>query len=257
MGESRTSHQSKEKHLESSCSICNGTLWIINEKGNATRCECWSKELRIRKDRFATIPDAYKDEKLENINLSMYKKQDSKQLIEKAIKGIRLYISELEENNVGNMGLFLWSDTKGSGKTKTMAAIANLLIKDHQVKFATSLAILNEIRSTYNKDNERTESKLVDDLISTEILIIDDFGTEETKAWSNEKFYHIINERYINKKITMYTSNFDVRTLKYDSRIVNRVIETTYQFHFPEESVREYIAMINDYKMNQMIEGAK
>ena len=183
----------------------------------------------------------------------MYKRQDSKQLIDKAIKGIRLYISELES---GNMGLYLWSDTKGSGKTKTMAAIANLLIKDHQVKFATSLAILNEIRATWDKSNNTyTESQLVDDLINTEILIIDDFGTETPKEWSDERFYHIINSRYIGKRITLYTSNYDVRKLRYENRIVNRVLETTYQFHFPEESVREYIAMINDYKMNQMIEG--
>lgn len=183
----------------------------------------------------------------------MYKRQDSKQLIDKAIKGIRLYISELES---GNMGLYLWSDTKGSGKTKTMAAIANLLIKDHQVKFATSLAILNEIRATWDKSNNTyTESQLVNDLINTEILIIDDFGTEIPKEWSDERFYHIINSRYIGKRITLYTSNYDVRKLRYENRIVNRVLETTYQFHFPEESVREYIAMINDYKMNQMIEG--
>lgn len=227
----------------------------MNENGNAVRCECWKSELNNRKLRFATIPNAYKDETIDNINISLYKKSESKQLIDKALKGVNLYLSELKECNVRNMGLYLWSDTKGSGKTKTMAAIANLLIKDHQVKFATSLAILNEIRATWNKEDERTESKLVDDLINTEILIIDDFGTEETKEWSNERFYHIINERYINKKITMYTSNYDVRKLRYDSRIVNRVVETTYQFHFPEESVREYIAMINAYKMNKKIEG--
>ena len=235
--------------------ICNGTYWTINEKGNAVRCKCWKNELGNRKLRFATIPDAYKNETLDNINLAMYKKADSKQIIEKALKGIKLYIAELEASNVGNMGLYLWSDTKGSGKTKTIAAIANALIDHHQVKFATSLAILNEIRATWNKEDERTESKLVDDLINTEILIIDDFGTEESKEWSNERFYHIINERYINKKITMYTSNYEVRKLRYDDRIVNRVTETTYQFHFPEESVREYISLINAYKMNQKIEG--
>lgn len=238
------------------CSICHGTYWLIGENGMAVRCDCWKEELNKRKLRFATIPEAYKNETLDNIKLSMYKQSESKQLIDKALKGIKLYLSELKESNVSNMGLYLWSDTKGSGKTKTMAAIANLLIKDHQVKFATSLAILNEIRSTWDKNNNTyTESQLVDDLINTEILIIDDFGTESTKEWSDERFYNIINSRYISKRITLYTSNYDVRKLRYDNRIVNRVIETTYQFHFPEESVREYIAMVNTYKMNQKIEG--
>lgn len=138
----------------------------------------------------------------------------------------------------------MWSDTKGSGKTMVAAALANELINEHHryVKFATSLDILDEIRNTYNKSSEETESKLLKDLVTSEFLIIDDFGTERATDWAGEKFYQIVNKRYVNKKVTIYTSNYDLRTLKYDDRITNRIKERSYIAHFPEESVREVIA---------------
>ena len=121
------------------------------------------------------------------------------------------------------------------------AALANELIKKHgrYVKFATSLDILDEIRATYDRHNENNESKLLNDLVMTDFLVIDDFGTERASDWAGEKFYQIVNKRYINKKVTFYTSNYDLKTLKYDDRITSRMRERTYIVHFPEESVRE------------------
>lgn len=152
---------------------------------------------------------------------------------------IKWYLEHLPEQIEAGKGLYLWSDTKGSGKTMLAAALANELINNHKryVKFATSLDILDEIKATYS--NEGNESKLLKDLVNTDILIIDDFGTERSSDWAGEKFYQIVNNRYINKKVTFYTSNYDLQTLKYDDRITNRIRERSYLIHFPEESVRE------------------
>ena len=76
-------------------------------------------------------------------------------------------------------------------------------------------------------------------MVSAEFLVIDDFGTERTTDWAGEKFYQIVNKRYMNKKVTFYTSNFDLKTLKYDDRISSRIRERSFIVHFPEESVRE------------------
>ena len=54
--------------------------------------------------------------------------------------------------------------------------------------------------------------------------------------------YQIINERYINQKVTIYTSNDPLDKLSYDDLITNRIKERTYQIAFPEESVRDHIA---------------
>ena len=157
---------------------------------------------------------------------------------------IKWYLDELNKNIEAGKGIYFWSETKGSGKTMIATALANELINTHKkfVKFATSLDILDEIRATYDSNNDDTESKLINDLYNTDFLVIDDFGTERATDWAGEKFYQIVNNRYINKKVTFFTSNYDLATLKYDDRIANRIKERSFVVHFPEESVREYKA---------------
>ena len=82
----------------------------------------------------------------------------------------------------------------------------------------------------------------MDALSTAEVLIIDDFGVESQAAWINDKLYQIINERYINRKVTIFTSNEPLESLQYDDRITNRIKERTYQIAFPEESVRDHLA---------------
>jgi len=156
---------------------------------------------------------------------------------------VKWFIDHLDDQLTTGKGFYFWSETKGSGKTMLAVAIANELINNHKkmVKFSTSLDILDAIRATYDS-KEDSESKLLTDLTNADILIIDDFGTERATDWAGEKFYQIVNNRYINKKVTFYTSNCNLKTLKYDDRITNRIRERSYLVHFPEESVREYKA---------------
>ena len=155
------------------------------------------------------------------------------------------------------MGLYLYSGINGSGKTRMAVSIANELIyeKQIQVKFATSLQILNEIKASWDKqDRECSESKLLDFLSTTKVLIIDDFGVENSERdWIKEKFYHIINTRYVDNKITIFTSNSSLESLRYDERITNRIKERAYQIPFPDESVRDIIARDNMRELAEMI----
>ena len=158
------------------------------------------------------------------------------------------------------MGLYIVSRTKGSGKTRMAASIANELVKKHkkQVKFAVSTRILDEIRNTWKKDSEYAESRLIDQLCLADVLIIDDFGVERISPWVQEKFYNIINERYIHKKVTIYTSNVPIEELNYEDRITSRIKEVSYLMEFPEESVRDLIAKQHNKEMlEKLAEEAK
>lgn len=210
-------------------------------------CECGTLE-RMRQEsklQFASIPETYKGVSFSDLTAKHYTKPESKAAFKSIAQAVLRYVEDLYENIENGKGIYIWSNTKGSGKTMFAAALANELINKHHryVKFATSLDILDEIRATYNRhDGEDNESKLLKDLATSEFLIIDDFGTERATDWAGEKFYQIVNKRYINKKVTFYTSNYDLRTLRYDDRITNRIKERSYIAHFPEESVREVIA---------------
>lgn len=222
------------------CSKCNGTYWTITESGTARRCDCWENERQKRTLRFACIPEKYKSASFQNFNTRIYSKPD---IAGKIKLMCERYSDEFE---LGNKGLYIYSHTKGSGKTRLAATICNRLIdKRVLVKFATSSSILEEIKKTWNKNSEYAESTLIDKLITVDVLVIDDFGTEKPKDWINDKFYYIINERYINSKTTIYTSNYKLNELDYDDRIINRIKEVCYQVPFLEESIRDKQASDN------------
>ena len=98
-----------------------------------------------------------------------------------------------------------------------------------------------------------TEHQLLDDLSKAEVLIIDDFGIEKVKDWIEEKLYHIINARYINRLITIFTSNLPIERLDYDDRITNRIKEKCFPLVFPNESVRDYIAEENFSRLKEIM----
>lgn len=229
------------------CPKCNGTGWVFTDYNTVKECDCGIRQREIQENRlkFASIPEKYKGVALSDMTTKYYNKTESKHLFKATAELVKWYLEELETNIEQGKGIYFWSDTKGSGKTMLATALTNELVNKHKkmVKFATSLDILDEIRATYDKENrEVSESKLLSDLVNADFLVIDDFGTERATDWAGEKFYQIVNNRYINNKVTFYTSNFNLTTLKYDDRITNRIREKSYIVHFPEESVREYKA---------------
>ena len=208
----------------------------------AVPCKCREKAVMSRRLRFADIPEAFRGMDLRSFRMDVYRKQESKKMVSDACKIIKTYLDDFESQKERGMGLYIWSRTKGSGKTRIAAGIANELMKNYAVKFAVSLTILQEIKNTWQRDTKYSENQLLDALYTTDILVIDDFGEERPADWINDKMYQIINERYINRKVTIFTSNDPLETLQYDDRITNRIKERTYQIAFPEESVRDHIA---------------
>ena len=244
------------------CPLCKDTGWrIIPDKGQGTmkECECGTAQRLIMERRlsFANIPNSFKGMTLNNFYVNIYRNDKSRKKAQSAIKAIQYWLDNYEHMKNKGMGLYLYSVSTGSGKTRMAASIANELIHNTKitVKFATSLQILNEIKGSWNEETEYNENQLLNDLSAVEVLIIDDFGIESGyKDWINERFYHIINTRYIDKKITIFTSNLRINQLKYDDRITERIKERTFQIPFPEESVRELIAQRN---LSELINGIK
>lgn len=212
------------------------------------------RSLECRRDtqKTANIPDIYQDAHLGNFRTPIYADQDAV----KVMNGIiREWYKNFDENFAKGKGLYLWSGTKGSGKTRMAISLLNEIMVEHgkTMYFSTSTQILNEIKETWDSDGP-SESELLRKLIKYQVLVIDDFGTEIPKDWINERFYHIVNERYNAKQLTIYTSNHSLEDLKYDDRIIDRIYETTYVVPMPEESIRRKLALA---EQEQIIKKAK
>lgn len=257
--------KSQTLHLQTDCPDCGGSGWIWSRDDNGIpyceECHCGIRKKIILQNQlqFAEMPDMYEECRFSNMKCSVYQLPESKKIFIQAAKAVKYWIENIQQMQKQGIGLYIYSNTKGSGKTRLVCSMANEMIEKHQksVKFTTSLKILDEIKSTWGERGKNAENKLISDLTYADILIIDDFGAESGKDWINEKFYGIINGRYVDKKTTIFTSNYPISRLKYDDRITNRILERSLEIPFPEESVREHIADAMKQELIKKIQGGE
>lgn len=261
MADIQIMRNSSERHIDEepkhSCPVCNDTGWEEYEKDGYTfcrECKCGIRRRQIEENRmrFANLPSNFSKLRISSFDITAYNSPNCQNAARNAVKGINYYLNNFNALKGQGKGLYIYSQTKGSGKTRMAVSLANeLMDKGVQVKFATSLQILAEIKKSWDKNSEyQSESELINQLSTTEVLIIDDFDVEQGgKAWISERFYQIINSRYMDKKVTIYTSNSGIENLGYDDRIVNRIKERSFVLPFPEESVRDRIAKENMYEL--------
>ncbi len=261
MADIQIMRNSSERHTDEetkhSCPVCHDTGWEEYEKDGYTfcrECKCGIRRRQIEENRmrFANLPSNFSKLRISSFDITAYNSPNCQNAARNAVKGINYYLNNFDALKGQGKGLYIYSQTKGSGKTRMAVSLANeLMDKGVQVKFATSLQILAEIKKSWDKNSEyQSESELINQLSTTEVLIIDDFDVEQGgKAWISERFYQIINSRYMDKKVTIYTSNSGIENLGYDDRIVNRIKERSFVLPFPEESVRDKIAKENMYEL--------
>jgi DNA replication protein DnaC len=120
----------------------------------------------------------------------------------------------------------------GTGKTFLASCVANKLMSNgRSVIFLCVPDLLSQIRATYNKANaEHTEERLMSGLSECELLILDDIGAEKHTSsddWANEKLFQIINNRYLNNKAIIFTTNLNANELhqKLSARTFSRICE--------------------------------
>jgi len=134
------------------------------------------------------------------------------------------YADEFDKKNA--MGILIGS-RPGVGKTHLMAAITNQLIEQNMfVVFMPVPDLLQEFKNSYqNKDI--SEEKLLHKLTHSALLILDDIGAEKTTDWTTDRLYTVINNRYINNKPMIFTTNCDLKELKnrLGERVVSRIME--------------------------------
>ena len=107
--------------------------------------------------------------------------------------------------------LLFFGDT-GVGKTFLSHCIANELF-DTFAKYE------------FNRDPEVKAEDMYEHILNCDLLIIDDLGTEMNNSFTNSKLFYCINERIVNKKSTIISTNLSFQELieRYSERIFSRL----------------------------------
>lgn len=105
-------------------------------------------------------------------------------------------------------GWLFITGTYGCGKTHLAAAIANFRVAHgHRALFAVTPDLLDHIRTSYNPDSEETYDNIFENLKSTPLLVLDDFGAQSATPWAQEKLFQLLNHRYNASLPTVVTTN--------------------------------------------------
>lgn len=158
----------------------------------------------------------------------------------KAYQVATAYIKDVVAYVEKGVGLFFYSvpnaENKlgtGTGKTQTATAIGNEYLKARIIQHAkgermiehqpTMFVRVAEFQNTYNKqfrgsleDQEEASTKfgkMMKRMNQAELLILDDISLRSATESLTNILYEVLDERYINEKPIIFTSNFPIQKI--------------------------------------------
>jgi DNA replication protein DnaC len=117
---------------------------------------------------------------------------------------------------------------------------------------------LDSLRFAFN-DPETTFEQRFAEIRNADLLILDDFGTQNATPWSQEKIFQVMNFRYINKLATVITTNLmldafegRVRSRLQDAELVRHLKISAPDYRRPEQTSNPGISMLTLPEMKTM-----
>lgn len=207
------------------CPDCKDTGFIGTEK-----CHCFKQAaVNLLYDQ-SNIREILEKENFDTFSLNYYSPQYDPSLGQstrdymKAILGrcIRFVKQYPEEGRN-----IMFTGTTGVGKTFLSNCIAKAMIERcHSVVYLTATELFNLFSRGCFSYEEEASDEVDHYILDSDILIIDDLGTERANSFTVSKLFYCINERYVRKKGTIISTNLkpgEIRDL-YSERIASRIL---------------------------------
>jgi DNA replication protein DnaC len=68
--------------------------------------------------------------------------------------------------------------------------------------------LLKQIQESYNALAQTSEMKLLAPIYEAEVLVLDELGASKPTDWVRDTMMQIINSRYNDRKLTLFTTNY-------------------------------------------------
>jgi DNA replication protein DnaC len=184
------------------CALCDDTGWKpIETEGvrRVVRCDCWRAQVGQHRLGDANIPKRYQHCTLDNFTAY------NESLEQAVVKAGRV----ADAFPVNTRGL-LFEGQPGVGKTHLAVAVLKQVIQKSGARgmFYDTRDLLRVIRSTYDPSIRTTELEVLRPVMTADLLVLDDLGAEKTSEWVEETMNLIVNTRYNERRLTIFTSNY-------------------------------------------------
>jgi len=195
--------------------------------------ETWADERRRR----AAIPAIYEGMGAQDFDFDIYGKNMAMAKVKAIVNGFILKFSLWQREG---KNLYIYSKTKGTGKTMLSCILLNEVTMRHMTpaRFITVYDYLNTVTESW-KDKTGDTSARLRDIETTQLLILDDIGAQDPNKLVNDSLFKLIDRRYSNMLVTIFTSNKKINDLGLDDRIISRIEEKSILVSLPEVSIRQ------------------
>lgn len=122
-------------------------------------------------------------------------------------------------------GSLLFTGTTGVGKTFLTNCIAKEVLERSCSVMSLSAVELFERLGIHPQEEESCDSQYI---MECDLLIIDDLGTELITSYTASQLFHCINDRLLNRRCTIISTNIKVNELRtvYSERIASRILSS-------------------------------
>jgi len=209
------------------CKKCNDTGYTADGK----RCKCFNKQIINYLYKMSNIVHMLDKENFDTFDINVFSNEPYNNEIYTPKQNMYNILETSEDfcNNFDktNMNLLFYGGT-GLGKTFMCNCIAKTLIDmEKTVLYQTAFNLFEILENhKFNRLNETEANRINYNLMfESELLIIDDLGTEFNNSFTNAELFNIINERLITDKKTIISTNLSLEQLAetYSDRIMSRV----------------------------------
>ena len=210
----------KELQMQYRCPDCQDTGYIENEK-----CHCLKQRIIDEMYQQSNLREILAVENFSTLSYRYYE-QENMEKMQIAIETCKNFTENFDKTFEN----ILLCGTVGIGKTFLSNCIAKeVLDKGHSVLYLSAFQLFDLMAKnsfSANAPKEDFVAKQYPHIFESDLLIIDDLGTELANSFTLAGFFLVINERILRKKSTIISTNLSPQEIltTYTERTASRII---------------------------------
>ena len=210
----------KELQMQYRCQDCQDTGYIGNEK-----CHCFKQRIIDEMYQQSNLREILKAENFSTLSYKYYDQENIKQM-QIAIDTCKNFVEKFDKSFEN----ILLCGTVGIGKTFLSNCIAKeILDQGHSVLYLSSFQLFDLMAKNSFSAGDSKEGDVAKQypyIFESDLLIIDDLGTELANRFTVAGFFLVINERILRKKSTLISTNLSPEEIlsTYTERCASRII---------------------------------
>ncbi len=210
----------QQLQIQYRCRDCQDTGYIGSEK-----CHCFRQKIIDEMYQQSNLREILAAENFSTLSYQYYDTENMEKM-QVAIETCKNFTQNFEKNFEN----LLLCGTVGIGKTFLSNCIAKeLLDQGHSVLYLSAFQLFDLMAKnsfSNNSDKEDSLAKQYPHIFDSDLLIIDDLGTELANSFTVAGFFLVINERILRKKSTLISTNLSPEEIlaTYTDRTASRIM---------------------------------